>query len=50
MICYIDKDSGKVVVREDFLAFIEGKATTGEAIAELLLSFLHQVGLDPNLI
>ena len=50
VIRYVDMDSEKVVVREDFLAFIEAKATTGEAIAELLLNFLHELGLDPNLI
>ena len=48
VIRYVDMDSEKVVVREDFLAFTEAKATTGEAIAELLMNFFARAWSRPK--
>ena len=50
VIRYVDvDDNGMVTVHEDFIGFLQPEETTGKAIAELLLQFLWQMGLDPAL-
>ena len=41
---------GQKKIREEFIEFVEAPATTGQALAELLLSRIELLGLDANLL
>ena len=44
---FVDSDN---IICEEFCDFLEAPSTTGEALADLLLTQVRMYGLDPNLI
>ena len=47
---FVDTSGSQVKLREDFLGFIAVTSTTGESIAEVILSALEKWGLDIDLL
>ena len=47
---FVDTSGSQVKLREDFLGFIAVTSTTGESIAEVILSALEKRGLDIGLL
>ena len=44
---YVVKEDNKYTAQEDFIAFIPTRDTTGETLANIILTQISQLGLDP---